>query len=90
MESFSCWPLNLLVLAALNTLSVHTKLHLVGVIWLAAALVLHGSSGMRLAVSTLIWLWHSLPFHHLTLSAQYAADIFPLEIFFACRALKLA
>ena len=70
MESFSCWPLNLLVLATLNALDVHAELDLVGMAWLAAALVLHGSSDVRLAVSTLIWLWHSLPFHHLTLSAQ--------------------
>jgi hypothetical protein len=29
-----------------------------------------------------------LPFYHFTLSAQYAALIFPLDIFFACLALK--
>jgi hypothetical protein len=28
--------------------------------------------------------------YHFALSAQYAADIFPLAMFFACRALKLA
>jgi hypothetical protein len=29
-----------------------------------------------------------LCYHHLTLFAQYAADILPLLIFFACRALN--
>ena len=28
------------------------------------------------------------PFHHFTLSAHQAADILPLDMFFACRALK--
>ena len=70
MESFSCWLLNLLVLATLNALDVHAELDLVGVARLAAALVLQRCCSVRLAVSTLIWLWHSLSFHHLTLSAQ--------------------